>query len=244
MIKQIWKAENAKLHHSFLLYLHIVVLSLFPILLGVYYGSRKLAVTSATMMTTFYEVLAIASPIMISIVICLVFDREEKAGNFKNWLSEPFSKAKMIQGQLNYYWLWYVIEIIGISLIYYALLIGLYHIQNISFIKLVITSIAFAFCGLVQYELTQMIALKWGIGDSLILGFFGTVISLLGITSLLDIIWPIIPWAWQIRMITFWQTNISAGLTNLVALEYICPLVMTGVVVALGRICFDKWQGR
>lgn len=244
MVRQIFKAENAKIRHSFLLYLHIAVLFLFPILLGLYYGSRKLTVAPASMITTFYEILAMATPIMISIVICLVFDREEKAGEFKNWLTEPFGKAKMIQGQLNYYWLWYVIEIIGISLIYYFLLVAIYHVSNISFLKLIATSIVFAFCGLAQYELTQIVALKWGIGGSLVMGFFGTVISLLSITSLLDIVWPIIPWAWQIRTITFWQANISGGLINFVALEYVCPLIMTVIIIFLGKNYFDKWEGK
>lgn len=244
MLKQTIKAENAKLKRSFLLYMHLIILVAFPILLGLYYGSRRFAISSANMVITFYEILAMASPIIISIVICLVFDREEKAGDFKNWLTEPYSKGKVIQSQLNYYWLWYVIEIIGISLIYYLILVGLYHITGISFLKLLVTSIVFALCGLVQYELAQIVVLKWGIGGSLVMGFFGTVVSLLGITSLFDFIWPVIPWAWQIRLITFWQHGISLGLIKLTALEYICPLIMMLIIIALGKKYFNSWQGR
>lgn len=244
MLKQTFKAENAKLKRSFLLYMHLIILVAFPVLLGLYYGSRKFTILSVNMFITYYEILAMASPIIISVVICLVFDREEKAGDFKNWLTEPYSKAKAIQSQLNYYWLWYVIEIIGISLIYYLILVGLYHIAGISFIKVLITSIVFVLCGWVQYELAQVVALKWGIGGSLVMGFFGTVISLLGITSLFDFIWPVIPWAWQIRLITFWQNNISFGLIQLTALEYVCPLIMTLIIIALSRKYFNSWQGR
>lgn len=244
MLKQVFKAENIKLKRSFLLYMHLIILLAFPILLGLYYGSRKLSVTSTTMMIIFYEILAMASPIIISIVICLVFDREEKAGNFKNWLTEPYSKAKAIQSQLTYYWLWYLIEIIIITLIYYLILVCLYRINGISFLKVIVTSIVFVLCGLVQYELTQAVALKWSIGGSLIMGFFGTVISLLSITSLFDFIWPVIPWAWQIRLITFWQSNISLGLIKLTALEYICPFIMTILIIILCRKYFNNWQGK
>ena len=244
MLKQVFKAENAKLKRSFLLYMHLIILVAFPILLGLYYGSRRFAISSANMFITFYEILAMASPIIISVVICLVFDREKKAGDFKNWLTEPYSKAKTIQSQLNYYWLWYVIEIIGITLIYYLILVVLYHITGISFLKTLVTSIVFALCGWVQYELAQVIALKWGIGGSLVMGFFGTVISLLGITSLFDFIWPVIPWAWQIRLITFWQHGISLGLIQLTILEYVCPLIMTLIIITLSRKYFNNWQGR
>lgn len=241
MLKQVFKAENTKLKRSFLLYMHLIILVTFPILLGLYYGSRRFAITSANMFITFYEILAMASPIIISIVICLVVDREEKAGNFKNWLTEPYSKTKAIQSQLDYYWLWYVAEIVGISLIYYFILVSLYHIAGISFFKVLVTSIVFALCGLVQYELTQTTALKWGIGGSLVMGFFGTVISLLGITSLLDFIWPVIPWSWQIRLITFWQNGMNIGLIKLTALEYVCPLIMTLIIIALSRKYFNSW---
>lgn len=244
MLKRVFKAENIKLKRSFLLYMHLIILLAFPILLGLYYDSRKLSITSTTMMIIFYEILAIASPIIISIVICLVFDREEKAGNFKNWLNQPYSKAKAIHSQLSYYWLWYLFEIIATTLIYYLILVSLYHITGISFLKVIVTSIVFSLCGLVQYELTQTIALKWNIGGSLIMGFFGTIISLLSITSLFDLIWPVIPWAWQIRLITFWRSDISLSLTQLTALEYICPFIMTILIIILCRNYFNKWQGR
>ena len=97
---------------------------------------------------------------------------------------------------------------------------------------------------MVQYELAQIVVLKWGIGGSLVMGFFGTVVSLLGITSLFDFIWPVIPWAWQIRLITFWQHGISLGLIQLTILEYVCPLIMTLIIITLSRKYFNNWQGR
>lgn len=243
MLKQVVEAENIKIRRSLLLYLHLIVLFLFPILFGLYYGSRKQVIVPANMIIGFYEILAIASPIIISVVVCLVFDREEKAGNFKNWLTEPISKGWMIQAQLSYYWIWYVIEIMGTSLIFSGVLFGIYQIR-FSLIKIALTSIAFSLCGIVQYELTQIIALRWGIGDALILGFFGTVISLLSITSLLDFVWPIIPWAWQIRLTTFWQTNIDLGLVKLSLIEYLIPLMLTCLIIFWGKRYFDNWQGK
>lgn len=243
MLKQVVEAENIKIRRSLLLYLHLIVLFLFPVLFGLYYGSRKQVIIPANMIIGFYEILAIASSIIISVVVCLVFDREEKAGNFKNWLTEPISKGWMIQAQLSYYWIWYVIEIMGTSLIFSGVLFGIYQIR-FSLLKIALTSIAFSLCGIVQYELTQIIALRWGIGGALILGFFGTVISLLSITSLLDFVWPIIPWTWQIRLTTFWQTNIDVGLVKLSLIEYLIPLMLTCLIIFWGKRYFDNWQGK
>lgn len=243
MFSKIFRAENTKLHRSFLLYLHLITLFAYPLLLGFYYGGRKGLVAPTAMVITFYKFLAMISPVIISIVICLVFDREEKAGEFKNWLAESGRKSMMIQGQLIYYWLWYVVEILGTSLIFYFILSFIYKIGNISFLKLLITSIAFALLGILQYELAEMIVLKWGIGGSLILGFFGSVISALAITSLFDIIWPIVPWACQVRLMLFWQSGVSRELQIFPAFEYIIPTVITTIFIFLANRYFNNWQG-
>ena len=38
MLKQVVEAENIKIRRSLLLYLHLIVLFLFPVLFGLYYG--------------------------------------------------------------------------------------------------------------------------------------------------------------------------------------------------------------
>ena len=176
MPKSIFKAENIKLHRSMLLYLHLAALIIFPLLIGVYYGSRKNLTTSANMVDMFNTILALISPLAISIVVSVVFDREEKAGNFQNWLTQPMSKGKTIMGQLIYYWLLYVIEVIGTNLIYYLVLTAVYHVTGISFLKLFLLSIVFAVLGFLQYEFAELVSLKWNIGGILICGFFGSVI--------------------------------------------------------------------
>lgn len=244
MPKSILKAENIKLHRSMLLYLHLAALIIFPLLMGVYYGSRKNLTSPENMINIFDLSLALVSPLAISIVVCLVFDREEKAGNFKNWLTEPMSKGKIVTGQLVYYWLLYVIEIIGTSLIYYLILTVIYKVAGISFIKLLLTSIVFALLGFLEYELAEFAAMKWNVGGSLILGFFGSVISILGTTSLFDLIWPIIPWAWQSRLTVFWLPNIPVIYRKIVALSYIVPIILTVIFSWMIIRYFSHWQGK
>lgn len=243
MPKSIFKAENIKLHRSMLLYLHLAALIIFPLLIGVYYGSRKNLTTSANMVDMFNTILALISPLAISIVVSVVFDREEKAGNFQNWLTQPMSKGKTIMGQLIYYWLLYVIEVIGTNLIYYLVLTAIYHVTGISFLKLFSLSIVFAVLGFLQYEFAELVSLKWNIGGSLILGFFGSVISMLGVTSLFDLIWPFIPWAWQSRLTVFWRLNIPADYVKMATLSYLVPVILTAILSWLIFRYFNHWQG-
>lgn len=243
MPKSIFKAENIKLHRSMLLYLHLAALIIFPLLIGVYYGSRKNLTTSANMVDMFNTILALISPLAISIVVSVVFDREEKAGNFQNWLTQPMSKGKTIMGQLIYYWLLYVIEVIGTNLIYYLVLTAVYHVTGISFLKLFSLSIVFAVLGFLQYEFAELVSLKWNIGGSLILGFFGSVISMLGVTSLFDLIWPFIPWTWQSRLTVFWRLNIPADYVKMATLSYLVPVILTAILSWLIFRYFNHWQG-
>lgn len=243
MPKSIFKAENIKLHRSMLLYLHLAALIIFPLLIGVYYGSRKNLTTSANMVDMFNTILALISPLAISIVVSVVFDREEKAGNFQNWLIQPMSKGKTIMGQLIYYWLLYVIEVIGTNLIYYLVLTAVYHVTGISFFKLFSLSIVFAVLGFLQYEFAELVSLKWNIGGSLILGFFGSVISMLGVTSLFDLVWPFIPWAWQSRLTVFWRLNIPADYVKMATLSYLVPVILTAILSWLIFRYFNHWQG-
>ena len=243
MPKSIFKAENIKLHRSMLLYLHLAALIIFPLLIGVYYGSRKNLTTSANMVDMFNTILALISPLAISIVVSVVFDREEKAGNFQNWLTQPMSKGKTIMGQLIYYWLLYVIEVIGTNLIYYLVLTAVYHVTGISFLKLFSLSIVFAVLGFLQYEFAELVSLKWNIGGSLILGFFGSVISMLGVTSLFDLVWPFIPWAWQSRLTVFWRLNIPADYVKMATLSYMVPVILTAILSWLIFSYFNHWQG-
>lgn len=242
MLKQIFNAENIKLRRSLLLYLHLIALIIFPIIFGVYYGSRQNLTTSENMINVFNSLLALASPLAISIVVCLVFDREKKAGNFKNWLTFPISEGRLIMGQLIYYWLLYVIEIIGTNLIYYLILTFGFRVTSISFVRLLLTCIMFAFLGLLQYELAELAVMKWNLGGSLILGFFGSMISMLAITSLFDFIWPIIPWAWQSRLSVFWLSNVSFAYQKIAALVYVIPILLTVIISWLSMHYFSHWQ--
>lgn len=237
MLKQTFGAENIKLRRSMLLYIHLTVLIILPLIFGCYYGGRKNLSSSENMINIFNTLLALASPIMISIVVCLVYDREKKAGDFKNWLAEPISKGKIIMAQVVYYWLLYVIEIIGMSLIYYLILTFAFKVVDISFIKLLLTSIAFSLLGFFQYEVAEVVVMKWNVGGSLVLGFFGSVIAMLGTTSLFDFIWPIIPWTWQSRLSVFWLSNISLTYQKLAALSYIVPVLLT-IVLSWPIICY------
>ena len=242
MLKNVFRSESIKLKRSFLLYFHLVALIIFPVLLGLYYGNRKSAVTTTTMVTIFYELLAISSPIVISIVISLVFDREEKAGHCKNWLTIPGARGKIIQLQLFYYWVLYFIEIIGMSLLYFLILRFAFRVNGLSFIKIFLTSFIFAIFGFLQYEITQWLVLKFNVGGAMILGFFGLVFTCLSITNLFDFIWPVVPWAWQMRLMSFWLAGITSQVQSWTTMAMAVPVILTLGLPFLIIKSFNNWQ--
>ncbi len=241
MILNIFTSEYRKLKRSLILYIHIIIFIFFPLILGLYYRNKVAYLGQNTIYTVFYETLAIASPIMISIVTCLVFDREEKAGKFKNWLSTPFNKVALLQIQLIFYWLLYFIEIIGVSLIFYLIID--FPIKTYILPKIILVSTLFSILGFSLYQITFIFSLKWNTSGALIIGIFGVILAFLGITSLFDNYWVLFPWTWQIRTVIFWQPNISKLILNISKIEYLVCLCLIFVISMLSIAICKKWEG-
>lgn len=246
MIKRIFSSEMLKSKRSFIFWAHFVSIIGFPILLGGYYGSRYPAVHSTQIIISYYEFLAILTPLAISIVTCVVFDREQKAGNFKNLLSLPENKAVVIQIQLLYYWLLYAVVVLGSTVIYYFILEYLFGLTMPSFYLLIITSLAFSLVAFFQYELAYLITSVWNAGSGLVIGFFGSLLAILSITVLLDKIWFFMPWSWQIRLIAFWQPGTLKNTQMLFwyASKYIFCVILTILILVISSIYYKRWTGK
>lgn len=239
MIINIFASEISKLKRSLILYIHLFVLVLFPTLIGFYYKNRIRFMNRADVYSTFYELLAIASPIMIGIIICLVFDREEKVGNFKNWSSMPINKTKIMQIQLLFYWILYLFEILVISLIFYAFVGGT---SSISILKIITINTLFSILSYALYQISFILSLRWGISGALICGIFGVILSFLGITSLLDNFWVLVPWTWQIRTIIFLRVKASLQVLNVIKIEYLICIGITALITFLSILYCKKWE--
>ncbi|MDO7803159.1 lantibiotic immunity ABC transporter MutG family permease subunit [Pediococcus acidilactici] len=246
LIKQIFRSETMKIRRSFILWMHIFSAIVFPVLLGAYYGNRYPTVNLTQVVISYYEFLSILTPIAVSIVICVIFDREQKAGNFKNVLSLPDSKVAIIQSQILYYWSLYALVVLGSTGIYYILLKFMFGLPMPSFFSIILTSIVFTLLAYVYYELTYLVIGLWGNGSGLILGFFGSLLSILSLTVLVDKAWAFIPWSWQIRLIGFWQPGVLQN-THMMfwyGSKYAVSVVLTMLMIIISSIYYKNWTGR
>jgi lantibiotic protection ABC transporter MutG family permease subunit len=244
MIRRVFAAETIKLRRSPLLILHAVVLAIYPLVMAFYDGQRCQSISAAGMVMTFFELIAVVSPVLISIVVSMVYDREKNAGSFKNMLAQPMPAGRMIRFQLGYYWMLYAIEVIGSSALFLLWLWVFFRLTTIPAGPFLLTAMAFALLGLAQYFLAQLVVVRWGVGATLTMGFFGTVIALLGTTVIFDWIWPIVPWAWQIRLVTFWMPGVSSGVRRLTGILYVMAAVVLAIVCGACGHGLSRWADR
>ena len=235
-----------KLRRSFILWIHIFSAIVFPVLLGIYYGNRYPTVNLSQVIINYYEFLSILTPIAISIVVCVIFDREQKAGHFKNILSLPESKVTIIKSQILYYWSLYAVVVVGSTIIYYVLLKFVFNLPMPSFFSIIITSVVLTLLAYFYYELTYLAIGLLGNGSGLIIGFFGSLISVLSLTVLVDKVWPFIPWSWQIRLIGFWQPGVlqSTHIMLWYSYKYVTSVILTIIIIIVSSVCYKNWTGQ
>lgn len=73
--------------------------------------------------------------------------------------------------------------------------------------------------------------------------FWFSDFNALGVTSLFDLVWPFIPWAWQSRLTVFWRLNIPADYVKMATLSYLVPVILTAILSWLIFRYFNHWQG-
>lgn len=243
MLTNVYKSENIKLHRSLIFWIHVAVAVVLPIIIAIYVGTHVGSFGKLKVMNNFYPVIAIATLLMISIIISLVFDREHNAGNFKNILSQPYSKHAVLQAQTLYFTSWYFLEMIFMSALYYLCLL-LFHINLPSIMAFLSISIMFSILSFCQYELTQIVAYRFGVGGAIILGFVGTLLALMGNYGMFDRIWYLIPWVWQPRLAAFWMPGILNTSKQFwgYLLMYLPAILITAIIYFLANQYIDRWQ--
>lgn len=196
---------------------------------------------------TYVQTLALAFPIIISIVSAIVVEQERKAGNFNMMLTcasykfkALFSKAIVLLSSC----LFSIIIAIG------GFAVGFKYICNqtpvgidfyINIIALVFVSQIF------MYLLHLLISFVWGSGATLGIGVFESLCSGLLITSLGNGIWQWIPSAWAIKLSKIYMLiyidkshsllvgSSKAGIINMV--------VFTVLLAGLMIVWFGRFEG-
>ncbi|MCK8635993.1 ABC transporter permease [Apilactobacillus kunkeei] len=240
MIARTFKSESIKLINSYILYLHVASMIIFPTLLAVFFGINHYPLKSFVLLPNFFLVISFVSPVVISIVASMVNDRETKAGNYKNLLDTSMSPLKVFQSQIAFYWLLYLIEIILSFAIYGLILNVVFNVAPFPYFILLGFCILFSLLALIQYEVCFLASYIFGTAGSLVLGFAGLILSALSETVIFDNVWEFIPWSWQIRSIAFFQNGTTLNESIHYALLYIFSIIISLVLLFICNKIFSR----
>lgn len=239
-MRNVFSSEMIKLKRSYIGYIHIATMIIYPVVLAFLLGLNKYIKTPQTVMIDFFIIISIASPVMISILAAIFNDREVKAGDYKNILSTPYVPVNIMLIQVMFYILLYFCEIILSFIIYWILLRLLFNIMFLPFYYCLLFCVFFASLSIVQYFMSFIIAKLFNTTGVLIFGFMGFILSALSETVIFDNSWTVVPWAWQIRTIALFKNNIVSNENQFVdyIILYIPAIIITIVIILIVRKLF------
>ncbi|MDO5410637.1 MAG: lantibiotic immunity ABC transporter MutG family permease subunit [Lachnospiraceae bacterium] len=189
------RAEFLKCKHSPVLYLHLLVPIIGAVVFAGYFRISSWNVV--TEISAYLEVLAVAFPFLIGIIIGMIVQIENQAGHFQLMLGTIPSRSAAYIGKLAFL----LISAMGATVLALGTFCMIYGKISLSFyIKAWLFLIATI---LPLYLIYLFIGMRFGKGACMGLGIAGSLISALMITGLGDAVWKYIPWAWSVRTMDY-----------------------------------------
>lgn len=186
----------------------------------------------------------------------LMSQQEEFAGQFTGWLACQIPRHRLYLGKLAILIASASVSLMMATCILLAGLTLLFQLPMVwpIFTAAVLLAIIGAFPLL---ALHLWVSLAWGMGASIAIGGAGLLVAALMATSLGDSIWPVVPWAWPVRMAIFpgfylhdWlglgqpPASASGIIMEQTMIGLFCAIVFFIIVVGLGVVWFNRWEGR
>lgn len=239
-----YKAEIYQMLHSKLLIVHFVVPILGVIVFTSYY--RYAPWKDLDQISGYLQIVAVAFPILVGIVMGIANEEERKAAQFQRILTVPYSKkiahlskflALSTMGVISV-----LIAIVGFGML--AIARGNEVIGGMDYFKLAmllfITHISW-------YTIEYIVGFNWGSGIAVGLGIVGGLLSPLLSFSLGDSIWQITPCAWGMRLIGYafeMMKDDKNPLTHQIFEHGIRYMIIISLIIFLiFMIWSEKWQG-
>ena len=206
---------------------------------GYYHISRW---EPATKISAYLEVLAVAFPFLIGIIVGLVVQIENQAGHYQLLLGTIPSRMATYIGKLGFL----MICAFGATFLALGTFAALYRDAPASLylkagILLLITMLPI-------YLIHLFVGMSFGKGASIGLGIAGSLIAALMITGLGDATWKYIPWAWGVRAMDYtvlaWD---SPQLYAQVKTDFFSGMIIsvccTVCLLIASLVWFHGWEG-
>lgn len=234
------RAEFIKCKHSVLLYIHILIPLLGAVIFAGYF--RISGWDTQAKVSAYLEVLAVAFPFLIGIIVGMAVQIEHQAGHYQLMLGTIPSRIVTYLGKIGLLIIgaiWAVAFALGgFSIIY----------QEAPFTVFLKAGGLLVLTAFPLYLIHLFVGMNFGKGASMGLGIAGSLIAALMITGLGDAVWKYNPWAWGVRFMDYiilsWsrpdvfqllRTDFLAG----IGIALLCSLLL----LFLSLIWFGTWEG-
>lgn len=234
------KAEFAKCRHSALLYIHILIPFLGAVVFAGYFRISGWDVQ--TNISTYLEVLAVAFPFLIGIIVGMVVQLENQAGHWQLMLGTIPSRSVAYIGKISFLMIGAMgaaaLALGGFAAIYQKAPLILYWKAWILLVLAVFP----------LYLVHLFVGMQFGKGASMGLGIAGSLVAALMITGLGDAVWNYIPWAWGVRFMDYTVLSWSnPDVFQLVSHDFIIGIVIallfSLLLFVFSIIWFRSWEG-
>lgn len=194
----------------------------------------------------FFELTGIALPIIISLLVGIQANEEEKANQFINILSNSISRTYVYTGKLLFIILHLILSLFIST---FVLILGMTYIlkiEEISYLLFLQGTSLLVLGMLALIPIYFFASFCFGFGSSLALGGVGFLTAaIVGGTMLGDAIWIYIPWAWSIRLtqvpiLRLLSSSIEVSLIQQSLLAFGGFLILSLFVY----FWFLRWEGR
>lgn len=193
------KGNAYKILHSKILLVHILVPTVAVLIFGAYYSYSLWS--EAEKVLAYMQVIAMAFPLMIAIVITMLYEMDLRSGGFANLLMVPYSKITAHLGNLlPMLLLGFCAEayaIVGFGCVFRRM--GYTGIPILVYFEFALMMFG---ANISVYILQYIICYEFGKGISLGVGVLGTLLSPLLCMGIGDRIWKYIPCSYGIRFST------------------------------------------
>lgn len=201
-------SESKKQKHSFFQWISVIIPVGVSTILAAYFKIRSDVFNFHTAYLIFFEVIAMGTPLIVSIICGLLISQEKNAGEFKNILGISKNKEIPIMSKTLFMILSYTASLIVAAGIYFFLLkfwVG----YDVQFLSIFLNVINYSLSVVFLYFFYSLLSYTVGSGITSIFGIGGLVITALSFTALGDRIWFYLPWAWSHRFSLFIYAHLS-----------------------------------
>jgi len=243
-LKHMLKADVMKLKATQMFWMHLYIPMLGLIIFLGYYTFSPWQRFDKIL--TYLQVVAIAFPIVISIITSMVAEQEYMAGNFQNILANPGTRATPLMSK---YILFVCLGFLATTLSVVGFYVGFSLIETSVFPFSIYVVIILILMGtnLFEYTLHFFLSFRFSKSVSVGVGIVESLTAALFLTGMGDGRWLFYPSSWSARFISYLLIKYNNSR------HYVEPLLNGGIILSIMVtiisflamvLWFTKWEGK